>query len=359
MLDETVALAARIAAHPRAATRAITSLLRAAPARRGARGQPPRTGGLRDAARCRGRSAARWPSSPPGLPPGPDRAPRHHRRPDRRRPGTGRPGRRGRRARLRLALPARAHPSPRRGGHAPGAGRRRAPRRLQTLPRPTGRARHGRRGDDAHRARHRHPARRAARPHPAGQAGGDTRSPQRWAGHARGRVRLEPHRGRGPRRRLAPPPRGRARAPRGHGGHLVRRPVRVPRRVRRLRPDVVLAQAGAAPAGAHPRRRRRHRDGASAPSSSAPTAGSRSAGVAWARPSRGCTRWPRRAGRDPAGLCVVPFGTIADRGKLEHFAGLGITEVVLRVRAGDERSVRAELESLAPLVPFAATLEQP
>ena len=65
------------------------------------------------------------------------------------------------------------------------------------------------------------------------------------------------------------------------------------------------------------------------------------------------------AGRDPATLAVVPFGTLADEGKLEHYAGLGITEVVLRVRAGDERSVRAELESLAPLVPFAATLEQP
>ena len=65
------------------------------------------------------------------------------------------------------------------------------------------------------------------------------------------------------------------------------------------------------------------------------------------------------AGRDPATLSVVPFGTIADGGKLEHYAGLGITEVVLRVRAGDEPSVRAELESLAPLVPFAAKLEQP
>jgi probable F420-dependent oxidoreductase len=65
------------------------------------------------------------------------------------------------------------------------------------------------------------------------------------------------------------------------------------------------------------------------------------------------------AGRDPATLCVVPFGTIADEGKLEHFAGLGITEVVLRIRAGDEPSVRAELESLAPLVPFAATLGAP
>jgi probable F420-dependent oxidoreductase len=65
------------------------------------------------------------------------------------------------------------------------------------------------------------------------------------------------------------------------------------------------------------------------------------------------------AGRDPAALAVVPFGTIAGEGKLEHYAGLGITEVVLRVRAGDEPSVRAELESLAPLVPFAGTLEQP
>ena len=63
--------------------------------------------------------------------------------------------------------------------------------------------------------------------------------------------------------------------------------------------------------------------------------------------------------RDPATLSVVPFGTIADGGKLEHYAGLGITEVVLHVRAGDERSVRAELESLAPLVPFAAKLEKP
>ncbi len=65
------------------------------------------------------------------------------------------------------------------------------------------------------------------------------------------------------------------------------------------------------------------------------------------------------AGRDPSELCVVPFGTIAGKDKLEHYAGLGITEVVLRIRAGDPASVRAELESLAPLVDFAATLEQP
>ena len=65
------------------------------------------------------------------------------------------------------------------------------------------------------------------------------------------------------------------------------------------------------------------------------------------------------AGRDPDRLSVVPFGTIAAEGKLEHYADLGITEVVLRIGAGDPPSMRAELESLAPLVGFAATLGQP
>jgi probable F420-dependent oxidoreductase len=67
----------------------------------------------------------------------------------------------------------------------------------------------------------------------------------------------------------------------------------------------------------------------------------------------------QEAGRDPAALAVVPFGTIADPGKLEHYARLGIQEVVLRVRAGEEGGVRAELAALAPLVPLAATLEAP
>jgi alkanesulfonate monooxygenase SsuD/methylene tetrahydromethanopterin reductase-like flavin-dependent oxidoreductase (luciferase family) len=65
------------------------------------------------------------------------------------------------------------------------------------------------------------------------------------------------------------------------------------------------------------------------------------------------------AGRDPHEVTVVPFGTIADEGKLEHYAGLGVDEVVLRIRAGAAPEVRAQLEALAPLVPFAATLEQP
>jgi probable F420-dependent oxidoreductase len=66
-----------------------------------------------------------------------------------------------------------------------------------------------------------------------------------------------------------------------------------------------------------------------------------------------------KAGRDPDAFSVIPFGTIAEQGKLEHYARLGVDEVVLRIRAGAEPAVRAELDALAPLVPFAATLEQP
>ena len=68
---------------------------------------------------------------------------------------------------------------------------------------------------------------------------------------------------------------------------------------------------------------------------------------------------PKRPDAIPLHCPSSPSGPSPMQGKLEHYAALGITEVVLRVRAGDEQSVRAELESLAPLVPFAATLEQP
>ena len=40
------------------------------------------------------------------------------------------------------------------------------------------------------------------------------------------------------------------------------------------------------------------------------------------------------AGRDPDLARVVPFGTVPTEAKLEHFAGLGIDEVVLRVPSG-------------------------
>ena len=40
------------------------------------------------------------------------------------------------------------------------------------------------------------------------------------------------------------------------------------------------------------------------------------------------------AGRDPATLEVVPFGTLPDEGKLAYYASIGCTEVVLRVPSG-------------------------
>jgi len=39
-------------------------------------------------------------------------------------------------------------------------------------------------------------------------------------------------------------------------------------------------------------------------------------------------------GRDPASLHVVPFGTVPDEAKLEHYRDIGVTEVVLRVPSG-------------------------
>jgi len=45
-----------------------------------------------------------------------------------------------------------------------------------------------------------------------------------------------------------------------------------------------------------------------------------------------------RAGRDPAGIAVIPFGTVPKRAKLDYYASLGIREVVLRIpsRGRDE-----------------------
>ena len=150
-----------------------------------------------------------------------------------------------------------------------------------------------------------------------------------------------------------------ARAPRRHGSHLVHatRPSTTANSSTSTRPGPgrnPASSRGCARSSAAARPTR-----CSAPSWTVPTAGSPSAAAGWPGPSHACMRSGSRRAATPATLRVVPFGTIADEGKLEHFAGLGITEVVLRIRAGDEPSVRAELESLAPLVPFAATLGSP
>ncbi len=41
-----------------------------------------------------------------------------------------------------------------------------------------------------------------------------------------------------------------------------------------------------------------------------------------------------KAGRDPASIKIIPFGSLPDQGKLEYFATLGIEEIVLGVDVG-------------------------
>jgi probable F420-dependent oxidoreductase len=53
-------------------------------------------------------------------------------------------------------------------------------------------------------------------------------------------------------------------------------------------------------------------------------------------------------GRDPAGLHIVPFGSLPTPGKLEHLAYAGCTEVVLRVPSGDEAEMLRCLDEFSP-----------
>lgn len=50
------------------------------------------------------------------------------------------------------------------------------------------------------------------------------------------------------------------------------------------------------------------------------------------------------AGRDPAEFTVIPFGTLPDRGKLDHYASLGIDEVVLRLPSAGRDEVFRTLD---------------
>jgi len=51
------------------------------------------------------------------------------------------------------------------------------------------------------------------------------------------------------------------------------------------------------------------------------------------------------AGRDPDTAEVVPFGTVPDEGKLEHYAALGCSEVVLRIPSGPEGEMLVVLDA--------------
>ena len=58
------------------------------------------------------------------------------------------------------------------------------------------------------------------------------------------------------------------------------------------------------------------------------------AGVAGALPS--LRHAMEQAGRDPADIEVVAFGTVPTEGKLDHYRAIGVTEVALRVPSGPE-----------------------
>ena len=57
-----------------------------------------------------------------------------------------------------------------------------------------------------------------------------------------------------------------------------------------------------------------------------------------------------KAGRDPAELTVIPFGTLPDQGKLDHYETLGISETVLRLPSAGRDEVLRTLDSFAPFV---------
>ncbi len=56
------------------------------------------------------------------------------------------------------------------------------------------------------------------------------------------------------------------------------------------------------------------------------------------------------AGRDPATLEIVPFGSLPDPGKLEHFAAVGVTEAVFRVPSAPADAVLPVLDQWARLI---------
>jgi len=56
------------------------------------------------------------------------------------------------------------------------------------------------------------------------------------------------------------------------------------------------------------------------------------------------------AGRDPGAIRVVPFGTLPDPGKLEYYASIGVTEIVLRLPTGDADTVLPVLDGHARVV---------
>jgi probable F420-dependent oxidoreductase len=70
-------------------------------------------------------------------------------------------------------------------------------------------------------------------------------------------------------------------------------------------------------------------------------------------------RLAEQKGRHPASLDVIPFGTVGNGPKLEHYASLGVHEVVLRVRSGNRDEMLIQLDALEPLVDLAGKMTSP
>ena len=56
------------------------------------------------------------------------------------------------------------------------------------------------------------------------------------------------------------------------------------------------------------------------------------------------------AGRDPSELEIIPFGSLPDQGKLDHFEEIGVTECVFRLPAAAEPDVMKRLDRYAELI---------
>ena len=284
----------------------------------------------------------------------PDRAPRDHRRPDRFRRRAGRLA--GPVEELgfdSLWVPEHTH-LPVREDAPPRSSKACASTTTNAASTPSSRSRPRPPPPPAHRARDRHPACRPARPHRAGQAGRHPRSPLRRAGHLGVGLRLEPRRGRRPWSRLRPAPRRRPRARAAmeaiwsheqaefHGEFVDFEPTwSWPKPVQQPRVRTLIG--GGAPTRSLP------------PSPTGPTDGSRSAAVGWARPAPPA-RPGEAAGRDPDALTWSPSAPSPTRASWSTTPGSGSARWCC-ASGPAQPEVRAQLETLAPLVPFAATLE--
>jgi probable F420-dependent oxidoreductase len=67
-------------------------------------------------------------------------------------------------------------------------------------------------------------------------------------------------------------------------------------------------------------------------------------------------RFADAAHRAPSALAVIPFGVVGNEEKLTHYASVGVSEVILRVRSGEADEMLAQLDTLALLLPLAAAL---